>query len=125
MAMDRALRRLSIIPDHVLIDGRQIRNFRFAHRGIIDGDDRCYSIACASIVAKVTRDRLMTSLAARHPVFAWESNRGYATPSHVDGLVRHGPCAHGSASGTVMGSGQLDLAFETRGREALPAPPRP
>jgi len=113
MAMDRALRRLTVKPDHVLIDGRQIKNFRFHHKGIVDGDDRCYSIACASIVAKVTRDRLMSNLARRHPGFAWETNRGYATPSHVDGLFRHGPCAHHRKRfvESVMGSGQLDLSL--------------
>ena len=67
LAMRRALARLKVAPDHVLIDGRPIRALGVAHRGIVDGDDKCFSIACASIVAKVTRDRLMASLARRHP----------------------------------------------------------
>ena len=94
LAMLRALRRLPLAADHVLIDGRPIRQFPVPHRGIIDGDDKCYSIACASIVAKVTRDRLMTNLSRRYPTFAWETNRGYATPSHVEGLLAAGPCVH-------------------------------
>lgn len=94
VAMRRALSRLQLTPDHVLVDGRQLRTLGTPHIGIIDGDDRCYNIACASIIAKVTRDRLMMSLARRHPAYAWERNCGYATRSHIAGLAAHGPSAH-------------------------------
>jgi len=94
LAMKRALARLRVSPDHVLIDGRPIRSLGIAHQGIIDGDDKCFSIACASIVAKVTRDRLMASLARRHPHYAWDHNCGYATRRHIDALQSHGSCAH-------------------------------
>lgn len=94
LAMRRALARLKVSPDHVLIDGRPIRALGVQHRGIVDGDDKCFSIACASIVAKVTRDRLMASLARRHPHYAWEYNCGYATRRHIDALQSHGSCAH-------------------------------
>ena len=94
LAMRRALARLTVSPDHVLIDGRPIRALGVAHRGIVDGDDKCFSIACASIVAKVTRDRLMASLARRHPHYAWDHNCGYATRRHIDALQSHGSCAH-------------------------------
>jgi ribonuclease HII len=60
----------------------------------VDGDDKCFSIACASIIAKVTRDRLMGSLAARYPVYAWESNVGYGTPAHLAALRECGSCGH-------------------------------
>ena len=63
-------------------------------RTVVGGDGRCLSIAAASIVAKVTRDRIMCALALEHPVYAWESNKGYNTPSHRAGLTRHGPCRH-------------------------------
>lgn len=94
LAMQRALSRLKVLPDHVLIDGRPIRALGVAHHGIVDGDDKCFSIACASIVAKVTRDRLMASLALRHPLYAWDHNCGYATRRHIIALQSHGSCAH-------------------------------
>jgi ribonuclease HII len=94
LAMKRALSRLRVSPDHVLIDGRPIRSLGVEHHGIVDGDDKCFSIACASIVAKVTRDRLMASLARRHPHYAWDHNCGYATRRHIDALQSHGSCAH-------------------------------
>ena len=94
LAMRRALARLKVSPDHVLVDGRPIRALGVQHHGIVDGDDKCFSIACASIVAKVTRDRLMASLARRHPHYAWEYNCGYATRRHIDALQSHGSCAH-------------------------------
>jgi ribonuclease HII len=61
---------------------------------VIDGDAKCFNVACASIVAKVTRDRLMVRLSARYPDFAWASNCGYGTPDHVRGLTRRGPTVH-------------------------------
>lgn len=94
LAMRRALGRLKVSPDHVLVDGRPIRALGVAHRGIVDGDDKCFSIACASIVAKVTRDRLMANLARRHPHYAWERNCGYATRRHISALLAHGSCPH-------------------------------
>mgnify|MGYP001598703443 FL=1 len=94
LAMRRALSRLRVAPDHVLVDGRPIRTLGVAHHGIVDGDDKCFSIACASIVAKVTRDRLMACLARRHPHYSWDHNCGYATRRHIDALHSHGPCAH-------------------------------
>lgn len=94
LAMRRALARLSMAPDHVLIDGRPIRTLGIPHVAVVDGDDKCFSIACASIVAKVTRDRLMGSLSVRHPAYAWESNVGYGTPAHLAGLRECGACNH-------------------------------
>jgi ribonuclease HII len=94
LAMRRALGRLTISPDHVLVDGRPIRTLGRAHIAVVHGDDRCFSIACASIVAKVTRDRLMTSLAGRHPPYSWERNAGYATRAHIEALREFGTCCH-------------------------------
>ncbi len=111
LAMRRALARLRVVPDHVLVDGRPIRTLGVMHHGIVDGDDKCFSIACASIVAKVTRDRLMSFLARRHPQYAWENNCGYATRRHIDALQSHGPCAHHRRSFIVksLHSGELVL----------------
>jgi ribonuclease HII len=84
LAMRRAIVRVGE-RDHVLVDGLRIRGFEDEvgpYSAIVDGDALCYSIACASVVAKVVRDRLMTLLAARHPGYGWERNAGYATAEH-------------------------------------------
>ncbi|MGQ0715503.1 MAG: ribonuclease HII [Gemmatimonadaceae bacterium] len=94
LAMRRALLRLALQPDHVLVDGRRLRSLGVAHTGVIDGDAKCFNVACASIVAKVTRDRLMARLAPRYPDFGWASNCGYGTPDHVRGLTSRGPSVH-------------------------------
>ena len=91
LAMRRALRRLGGY-DHVLVDGRAIRDFGDVgpHTTIVRGDATSYAIACASIVAKVTRDRLLALLAARHPEYGWEHNAGYASREHLDAIELHG-----------------------------------
>jgi ribonuclease HII len=94
LAMRRAIARLQIVPDHVVVDGRPIRSLGVAHTAVVGGDARCFSVACASIVAKVTRDRLMVALARRHPAYRWERNVGYGTPDHHAGLDRHGLSPH-------------------------------
>jgi ribonuclease HII len=112
LAMRRALSRLKVSPDHVLIDGRPIRALGVQHHGIVDGDDKCFSIACASIVAKVTRDRLMASLARRHPHYAWDHNCGYATRRHIDALQSHGSCAHHRQSFVVKALTPGEIVLE-------------
>ncbi len=94
LAMRRALGRLPVVPDHVLVDGIELPQLQRPHRAVVGGDGRCFSIACASIVAKVTRDRLMRSLAQRYPGYAWERNVGYGTTEHIDGLRRAGATPH-------------------------------
>jgi len=110
-AMARALAQLPVRPDHVLVDGKPIKTLGVEHHAIVDGDAICYSIACASIVAKVTRDRLMHRLASRHPVYGWESNAGYGTPAHLAALRVHGLTPHHRLAfcRTALG-GQLELA---------------
>jgi ribonuclease HII len=112
-AMARALAQLPVRPDHILVDGKPIKTLGVAHQAVVNGDAICYSIACASIVAKVTRDRLMQRLARRHPVYAWESNAGYGTPAHLAALRAHGITAHHRLAfcRTALG-GQLELASE-------------
>lgn len=61
---------------------------------VVSGDDKSYSIACASILAKVTRDRLMRALHDEHPHYGWDQNAGYGTPQHLEALKAHGPCVH-------------------------------
>ena len=94
LAMRRALNRLTIKPDHVIIDGKAMRTLPIPHTAIIHGDARCFSIACASIVAKVTRDRLMARLARRYPAYTWERNVGYTTRAHIRGLDVAGITPH-------------------------------
>lgn len=94
LAMRRALGRLAIAPDHVLIDGKSIRTLTIAHTAVVHGDARCFSIACASIIAKVTRDRLMRQLGDRYPTYRWGQNAGYATADHIAGLAAAGLTPH-------------------------------
>ena len=93
-AMARALARLRVPPDAILVDGRPIATLGVAHHAVVGGDARCYTIACASIVAKVLRDRLMSRLAPRYPAYRWERNMGYGTPDHLAGLRRAGLSPH-------------------------------
>jgi ribonuclease HII len=111
IAIRRALARLSVTPNHVLIDGKPIRSLGTAHTAIVEGDDKCYSIACASILAKVTRDRIMHSLAPRYPTYAWETNVGYATSAHMGGLDAYGMTPHHRRS--FVASRQLSLDFDS------------
>ena len=94
LAMRRALRRLPLEPDHLIVDGKPIRTLGVPHTAVVGGDARCYSVACASIVAKVTRDRLMHALARRYPGYQWDRNVGYGTPAHLEGLSTQGATVH-------------------------------
>ena len=86
LAMRRAISRVQPI-DHALIDGRPIQvELGVPMTTLIKGDARSYAIACASIVAKVRRDRLMVNLAKRYPGYGWERNMGYGTPQHLRGI---------------------------------------
>lgn len=117
IAMRRALARLAVTPDHVLIDGKPIRTLEAPHTAIVGGDDACYTIACASILAKVTRDRLMRSLAARYPNYLWERNVGYSTMAHLDGLASHGVTPHHRRS--FIRIRQLSLDFSGAGETGI------
>jgi ribonuclease HII len=92
--MRRALARLSIHPDAVLVDGLPCPELGRAHEAIVDGDAHCHSIAAASVIAKTVRDRLMDLLGGRYPRYAWASNKGYGTPDHLAALAMFGFTAH-------------------------------
>ena len=111
LAMRRALARLPVTPDHVVIDGNRIRTLPVPHTAVVHGDSRCFSIACASILAKVTRDRLMAALGRRHPGYCWDTNAGYTTRDHVAGLASHGITAHHRRS--FWRIGQLAFDFDS------------
>ena len=89
-AMRRAARQLT--PDHVLIDGLPVRDFPFPQTALVGGDALSFSIAAASIIAKVTRDRIMLELDSRHPAYGFAKHKGYGTPQHLTALRQHGPC---------------------------------
>lgn len=92
LAMRRALAALATRPDHVLIDGKDVPAFAgLGVTALIKGDASSLSIAAASIVAKVTRDRLMVRLHGHHPHYGFARHKGYATAEHRDALRRHGP----------------------------------
>jgi ribonuclease HII len=109
LAMQRALRALGVAPDHLVVDGRPIRTLGTAHTAVVGGDGKCYSVACASIVAKVMRDRLMARLSVRYPQYGWDHNAGYATPHHLAAIDAHGASPHHRASFCVK---QLSFADE-------------
>lgn len=94
LAMRRALLRLPERPHHILVDGLPIPELGMEHEAIIDGDARSQSIAAASVIAKVIRDRLMDRLAVRHPGYAWHANKGYCTDEHVVALATLGATRH-------------------------------
>ena len=96
LAMRRAIARRGG-HDHVLVDGLRIADFEAQvgpYTAIVDGDARVYSIACASVVAKTVRDRMMAKLALRYPEYGWERNAGYATLEHRDAIKAHGLTPH-------------------------------
>ena len=90
-AMLRAIAKLAVAPQLVLVDGPGLPGSPLACRGIIGGDRRCYSIACASILAKVHRDRLMARLDRTHPGYSFRRHKGYGTAAHLAALHELGP----------------------------------
>ncbi|HET7461792.1 MAG TPA: ribonuclease HII [Longimicrobium sp.] len=95
LAMQRAIRHLSCPPGHLLVDGLAVPELGLeGQTAIVDGDAKVHCIAAASILAKVVRDRLMERLAARHPHYGWERNKGYGTAEHLEALNLHGPTRH-------------------------------
>jgi ribonuclease HII len=91
LAMARAIDALGFDPAFVLVDGNRCPRWERPSKAIVSGDARCRSIAAASIIAKVTRDRIMAAYAADFPGYGWEQNRGYPTPDHRRALRELGP----------------------------------
>lgn len=102
LAFQRALARLTLPVDYILVDGRPVPELGRPHDAIVDGDARCESIAAASVLAKIVRDRLMSRLGRRYPAFHWERNKGYATADHLAALEAGGPTPHHRKSFTPV-----------------------
>lgn len=94
LCMKQAIESLTLKPDVVLIDAIDKLDTDVNIRGIIKGDALSYSIGCASILAKVTRDEYMVQLSKEYPEYGFEKHKGYGTKVHIDALKKYGPCVH-------------------------------
>lgn len=109
-ASERAVAALGRTPDHILVDGREIRGLKLPQTSIVGGDRKSFCIAAASIVAKVTRDRLMVELDAQFPGYGLAHHKGYCTPEHLDALSRLGPSPiHRRSFAPVASAAQMKL----------------
>lgn len=111
LAMRRAAETLSSAPQYCMIDGLPLRDFPFPHDGIVQGDGLSLSIAAASIIAKVTRDRIMNTIDRDFPQFGFAQHMGYATKAHLEALRIHGPCCHHRRSFQPVSQLSLPLDF--------------
>jgi ribonuclease HII len=117
LAMTRAVEALGLEPAWVLVDGNALPKWQRPSKPIVDGDAKCRSIAAASIIAKVTRDRIMADFAREYPGYGWERNRGYGTPEHWRALHALGPTPLHRRSfprvrAAIDGLSQSKLVFE-------------
>ena len=127
LAMSRAVEALGLEPAWVLVDGNACPRWQRPSKAIVGGDSKCRSIAAASIVAKVTRDRLMADLAGEFPGYGWETNRGYPTAHHRRalgelGLTPHHRRSFGPVRAIVVRLAQSELALSESGRGESSAP---
>jgi len=91
-AMNEALSKLQPQPQHVLVDGRPVNTMTLPQTALVKGDSRSYSIAAASVLAKVTRDRMMLEFDRQFPGYGFAEHKGYGTPQHLAAIAAHGPC---------------------------------
>ena len=108
-AMRRAVAALSVPPQHALIDGLPVRPFPVPHTALVGGDALSLSIAAASVIAKVTRDRIMREMDALYPGYQFSQHKGYGTAGHLAMLRAHGPCPIHRRSFLPVRQAQLDL----------------
>ncbi len=92
IAMNRAVDGLKIKPDFVLIDGNRIEGMSIPHETVVKGDAKSISIAAASILAKVTRDRYITEISEKYPEYNFAKHKGYGTKEHTEAILKYGPC---------------------------------
>jgi ribonuclease HII len=92
LAMERAVRGLRVQPDMTIIDGLEVRDFPYAQQAVVKGDSKSLSVAAASIIAKVGRDRAMVEYDRQYPQYGFRKHKGYGTREHLENLRSHGPC---------------------------------
>lgn len=110
LAMHRAIDLLDKKPDHLLIDGNRFNPYHgISHTCIVKGDGKYLSIAAASILAKTIRDEIMEELHEAYPMYDWNSNKGYPTPKHREGILKHGESPYHRKSFTLLRPEQLRL----------------
>ncbi len=112
LAMHRAVDALGLVPALLLVDGNRFHHPRLPFRTIIRGDSLCFSIAAASILAKVHRDAVMDAYDLEWPQYGFARHRGYATAAHVEALRTHGPCPLHRTSFTVRALVEQELPFD-------------
>lgn len=108
LAMQRAISRLRVPPQRIIVDGLPVPELGDAHMAVVDADATVHCVACASVVAKVVRDRLMKRLAPRYPDYGWDENAGYATAEHRDAILARGYTPHHRRS-FELHAAQLEL----------------
>lgn len=112
LAMHRALDRLSVRPQHLLIDGNRFRKYRdLSHTTVVKGDGKYLSIAAASVLAKTYRDDYMNGLHKEYPLYGWDGNKGYPTKKHRTAIAAHGTTPYHRMTFNLLGDGQLALDF--------------
>ena len=92
LAMKKAISRLNIKPDMILIDGNSSPKLEIPYHTIVKGDDLSMTISCASIIAKVERDNFMVKMAEKYPQYLFEKHKGYGTKAHIEAIKKYGPC---------------------------------
>jgi ribonuclease HII len=108
----RAVEALGVTPEHVLVDGRPVRALKLPQTHIVGGDRKSFCIAAASIIAKVTRDRMMTGYDSRYPGYGFARHKGYCTAEHFEAIERLGPSPiHRRSFAPVNAAAQLKLEF--------------
>lgn len=122
-AMMQAVTMLSPPPQFLLVDGFAIRGCPLPQRAVVKGDSRSLCIAAASIVAKVTRDRMMLELDREYPHYGFAAHKGYGTRSHLDALGRHGPCpAHRRSFAPISQAPATGPLFDESGTDMIEEP---
>ncbi len=118
LAMKRAVEQLSPLPEHVLVDGNPVKGLPVSSTSIVKGDSKSISIAAASIIAKVTRDRMLYELDEKYPEYGFAQHKGYGTKQHLEALQKYGPMSEHRRSfrpvreAVVRPPVQLDLLLQ-------------
>jgi ribonuclease HII len=126
LAMHQALERLEPRVEHVLVDGLRIKWLPYPQTALVEGDAKSYSIAAASVLAKVTRDRTMVELDRQYPGYGFAQHKGYSTPQHLAALKEQGPCPIHRRSFAPVRPVETELElFPSMKPEPKPAAPPP